>query len=185
MTPTDNISAGQVLIAEPFMGDSNFERAVILVCEHNNNGSFGLVLNQVSKHKLHQVIEIDPEEFPLFIGGPVQTDTLHFIHRLGHIIDDSIALGNGIYWSGNFEMIKSLTNIGVIKPADIRFFLGYSGWGRGQLQSELDQNTWMVSDITATDIFDLEPKNFWRQILKNKGGDYKVLSNYPTDPRLN
>ncbi|CAN1547301.1 COG1678 Putative transcriptional regulator [Spirosomataceae bacterium] len=178
-------NAGKVLIAEPFLGDPNFERSVVLICEHNKEGSFGLVLNNVSKNTIADVVDDIYAEFPLFIGGPVEQNTLHFVHRLGHLIEDSIDLGNGIFWSGDFESIKSLLSIGTIKSEDIRFFIGYSGWGAGQLGNELAQNTWFVSDINSDVLFEEYTNQFWRTVLKRMGGDYKVLANYPVDPRLN
>jgi putative transcriptional regulator len=177
--------AGKVLIAEPFLGDPNFERSVVLICEHNEEGSFGLVLNNVSKNTIADVVDDIYVEFPLFIGGPVEQNTLHFVHRLGHLIEDSIDLGNGIFWSGDFESVKSLLSIGTIKSEDIRFFIGYSGWGAGQLRNELAQNTWFVSDINSDVLFEEYTNQFWRTVLKRMGGDYKVLANYPVDPRLN
>jgi putative transcriptional regulator len=158
---------------------------VVLICEHNKEGSFGLVLNNVSKNTISDVVDDIYVEFPLFIGGPVEQNTLHFVHRLGHLIEDSIDLGNGIFWSGDFESIKSLLSIGTIKSEDIRFFIGYSGWGAGQLGNELAQNTWFVSDINSDVLFEEYTNQFWRTVLKRMGGDYKVLANYPVDPRLN
>jgi putative transcriptional regulator len=107
------------------------------------------------------------------------------VHRLGHLIEDSIDLGDGIFWSGDFESVKSLLSIGTIKSEDIRFFIGYSGWGAGQLGNELAQNTWFVSDINSEVLFEEYTNQFWRTVLKRMGGDYKVLANYPVDPRLN
>jgi len=176
---------GKILIAEPFLGDPNFERSVVLVCEHSDLGSFGLVLNQATKSVLSDVIEDFYFDFPLFIGGPVEQNTLHYVHRLGKLIEDSVDLGNGLYWAGDFETIKSLINIGTIKSEDIRFFLGYSGWGAGQIEDELAQNTWIVSEINEEQLFDQNEQQFWRQVLKRMGGDFKVLSNYPINPRLN
>lgn len=183
MNETPN--AGKVLIAEPFLGDPNFERSVVLICEHNDEGSFGLVLNNVSKNTIADVVDDIYVDFPLFVGGPVEQNTLHFVHRLGHLIEDSIDLGNGIFWSGDFESVKSLLSIGTIKTEDIRFFIGYSGWGAGQLGNELAQNTWFVSDINSDVLFEEYTNQFWRTVLKRMGGDYKVLANYPVDPRLN
>lgn len=180
-----SLKSGRILIAEPFLGDPNFERSVILLCEHNESGSFGLVLNQTTNSYLSDVIEGVYQEYPLYIGGPVEQNTLHYIHRLGNLIEDSVDLGNGLFWSGDFESLKSLINIGTIKTEDIRFFLGYSGWGAGQLSEELAQNTWILSNIDSEMVFENEPVQFWRTVLKRMGGDYKVLSNYPIDPRLN
>ena len=176
---------GNLIIAEPFLGDKNFERSVAILCEHNEQGSFGLVLNQQTNLKLDDVMENVYGDLPLFLGGPVEQNTLHFIHRLGTQITGTIEIGNGIYWSGNFEEVKTLINIGKITEKDIRLFVGYSGWGSGQLEGEMKQNSWIVSETDANFIFDTPTKEFWRAVLKRMGGEYKVLSNYPTDPRLN
>jgi putative transcriptional regulator len=178
-------SKGKLLIAEPFLGDPNFERSVVLLCEHNANGSFGFVLNQLTNLKLEDVIDNVYADFPLFLGGPVEQNTLHFIHRLGNIIDGTIDIGNGIYWTGDFDSVRSLLNIGKIKENDIRLFIGYSGWGEGQLDGEMKRDSWIVSETDADFIFDTPTGQFWRSVLKRMGGEYKVLSNYPTDPRLN
>lgn len=179
------VGKGKLLIAEPFLGDPNFERSVVLLCEHSSQGSFGLVLNQPTELHLDDVIENVYSDLPLFIGGPVEQNTLHFIHRLGTQIEGAVDIGNGIYWSGDFENIKTLINIGKVSEKDIRLFVGYSGWSAGQLVDEMNRNSWIVSETDAHFIFDTPANQFWRTILKNMGGEYKVLSNYPTDPRLN
>jgi putative transcriptional regulator len=176
---------GKIIIAEPFLGDKNFERSVVILCEHSEEGAFGLVLNQQTNLRLDDVMDNIYGDFPLFLGGPVEQNTLHFIHRLGNKITGSIEIGEGIYWSGDFEEIKTLINIGKISVNDIRLFIGYSGWGSQQLEGEMKQNSWIVSETDASIIFDTPSKEFWRAVLKRMGGEYKVLSNYPTDPRLN
>ena len=158
---------------------------MVLLCEHNQEGSFGLVLNQLTNLQLDDVIENIYAEFPLFLGGPVEQNTLHFIHRLGNEIDNTIEIGNGIFWSGDFEQVKTLINIGKISANDIRLFVGYSGWSAEQLEREIKQDAWIISEIDAEVIFDTPSKDFWREVLKRMGGEYKVLANYPTDPRLN
>ncbi len=179
------LSKGHLLIAEPYLGDPNFERSVIMLCEHNEQGSFGLVLNQLSNLRLNDAVDDIFMEFPLYVGGPVEYNTLHYLHRLGETIPDSIDLGNGIYWSGDFAALKSLINLGKISEEDIRFYLGYSGWGEDQLNNEMRRNSWIISHVDADMIFDSTPEQFWRKVLRNMGGEYKVMSNYPTDPRLN
>ena len=177
---------GKLLIAEPFMGDPNFERSVVLLCENNEKGSFGLVLNQTSELTLKDVVDGDfYADVPLGIGGPVEQNTLHFIHRLGGMIEESTRIADGLYWSGDFDQVKSLLNMGKITPTDIRFFVGYSGWGGGQLVAELAQNAWIVSQADPDFIFGTPPGQLWRGILRRMEGKYRALANYPTDPRLN
>ena len=113
---------GRLLIAEPFLGDPNFERSVILLCEHTDEGSFGLVMNQLSNLKLQDVIDDIFMEFPVYVGGPVEYNTLHYVHRLGNLIPDSVELGNNLYWSGDFDAIKTMINIGKIRKMIFAFF---------------------------------------------------------------
>ena len=131
---------GCFLVSEPFLPDPNFERTVILLCEHNEEGSVGFVLNKPSILKFDEAIE-DVHNFnvQLYIGGPVQQDTLHFIHRAGHLLEGSIKIGDNIYWGGNYEQLITIINNGELNKNDFKFFLGYSGWAPGQLEEELKQ----------------------------------------------
>lgn len=186
MTPnTPAVTNGSLLIAEPFLGDSNFERSVVLVCEHNDSGTFGLVMNNLTNLNLSDIIEEIHPDLPVFLGGPVGQNTLHFVHRRPDLIDDSIRIMDGLYWSGNFEQIKQAVNLGTLTDRDARFFVGYSGWGEGQLENELDQKAWIVSRTDADFLFDTPADEFWRGVLKRMGGEYRAIAHYPVDPRLN
>ena len=176
---------GRLLISEPFLPDPNFERTVVLLCDHNNEGSFGFVLNKPSILKVSEVMQnINVDEI-VFVGGPVQQDTLHFIHR-NILLDGGIEVYKGMRWGGSFENLVLLTDTKQIQPGDIRFFLGYSGWGPGQLEAELESDSWIVCDyVTDELLFNTPPQLMWKKALENMGGRFSVYSNYPTDPRLN
>lgn len=178
---------GDLLISEPFLPDPNFQRTVVLICEHGQDGSFGFVLNKPSLLKGSDVLEEAAYfDYPLYLGGPVQQDTLHFIHRQVPGLEGGAAIADGLQWGGNFEQLLYLMEAGKLHPEDLKFFLGYSGWSEGQLEEEMEQNTWIIyKAATAADIFDTQPDVLWRECLKKMGGKYKILSNYPTDPRLN
>lgn len=178
-------AAGKLLISEPFMGDDNFERTVILLCEHNASGSFGLVLNQQMSLTLSDVIEGNYSDQPVFTGGPVQQNTLHFLHRLGAEVEQTVEVTENVYWGGNFDYLKNKLNFQSKPHADVRLFIGYSGWEAGQLQNEINRNAWFVSEADAALIFDTPTKSVWRETLRRMGGNYRVIANYPTDPRLN
>jgi len=184
-TNTPPVTNGNLLVAEPFLGDSNFERSVVLVCEHSEAGTFGLVMNQQTNLHLSDVIEDVYADVPLFVGGPVQQNTLHFIHRRPDLIDNSIRIMEGLYWSGDFDEIKRAVNLGTLTDRDARFFVGYSGWSEGQLEDELEQKAWIVTRTDADFLFDTPSDQFWRGVLKRMGGEYKAIANYPVDPRLN
>jgi putative transcriptional regulator len=180
------ITKGSILISEPYLGDSNFERTVVLVCEHNEQGTFGYILNKPTAIEIASVIR-DLDNFPLnlYIGGPVSQDSVHFIHRSRYHLEGAMEIQENVYWGGDFDAMKIMIQQGKILPEEIRFFIGYSGWGEGQLLREIDNKSWIISTASAEDIFETEPENFWRSILKNMGGRFKALSNYPIDPRLN
>jgi putative transcriptional regulator len=177
---------GRLLISEPFLPDPNFERTVVLLCEHNEEGSFGFVLNKPSILKVNEVMEdITGLDNLVYVGGPVQQDTLHFIHR-NAVLENAVEIVDRIHWGGAFEKLMLLCETKQIISGDIRFFLGYSGWGPGQLESELDQDSWIVCDyITDQLLFDTGPEIMWRKALENMGGRFSMYSNYPVDPRLN
>lgn len=181
------LSKGDLLISEPFLPDPNFERSVILLCEHNEDGSIGFVLNKPMELQLKDVLEeVNGFEKVLYRGGPVQEDTLHFIHRFGTSLEGSEEIGNGIYWGGNFEQLLSMINTKQLNPTDFLFFVGYSGWSPGQLENELKEESWIVhKNASPFDVFDSSAPNLWRKVLNNMGGKYRMFSNYPIDPRLN
>ncbi|MFT6828166.1 MAG: putative transcriptional regulator [Roseivirga sp.] len=178
---------GDLLISEPFLNDPNFDRTVILICENGLEGTFGLVINKTTDLLLDEVMnETIDFNGRLYIGGPVEQNTLHYIHRINIPIEGAIALGNGIYWSGDYEQIKELILTGRVSEEDIKFYLGYSGWSLGQLREELDQQSWFVKpNATERQIFEMDEDALWKSILHEMGGKYKVFSNYPADPRLN
>lgn len=177
---------GSLLISEPFLPDPNFERTVVLICEHSEEGTFGFVLNKKSEVKVGDLIEDAPDfDAEVYVGGPVQHDTLHFIHRNGEL-EGAIEILKDVYWGGNFEQVLSLINTQQIHLPDYRFFVGYSGWSAGQLEEELEANSWIVvPQGTSEVIFDDNDQELWKTVLQNLGGRYNVFSNYPTDPRLN
>jgi putative transcriptional regulator len=177
---------GRLLISEPFLPDPNFERTVVLLCEHNEEGSFGFVLNKPSILKASEVMdELKNFEHEVFVGGPVQQDTLHFIHRSDKIENGEPILEN-IFWGGTFDQVLLLADTKQLQPGEIKFFLGYSGWGPGQLDEELEQDSWIVCDfVTEELLFETEAGLMWRKALANMGGRFSVYANYPVDPNLN
>jgi putative transcriptional regulator len=181
------VSAGNLLISEPFLQDENFVRSVVLVCENNENGSFGLVLNKLSILKLSELIDdISSLACDVYVGGPVEQNTLHFIYCGKRLFDTSVQLAEDLWWGGDFDGILEHLKLGKMDEDNTRFFIGYSGWASGQLDNELEEKTWIVTNrIDTQSIFTASPDELWRIILKNMGGEYQQLANYPIDPRLN
>lgn len=178
---------GRLLISEPFMADPNFKRSVVLLTEHGEDGTVGYILNQVGNLLLKDVIQdLWAADNQIYFGGPVAADTLHFIHRAYDKLQSGEEIGNGIYWGGNFEMLKILINTNAIEESEVKFFMGYSGWDNGQLSRELEQNAWMVSDISNAEIiFGNDDEQLWRDVIVNLGPKYAHVSNFPIDPSLN
>lgn len=184
---TENPKIGDLLISEPFLQDENFVRSVVLLCEHSEEGSFGLVVNKPSILKLGELVEelnfLDKE---VFVGGPVEQNTLHFIYFGDKVLEGSISLGNDLWWGGNFDTLQEKLKLGQFNAELVHFFLGYSGWSAGQLKEELEVSTWIVcTNNLEVQSFDFTPEELWKNLLKNMGGEYKVIANYPLDPRLN
>jgi putative transcriptional regulator len=179
-------AAGRLLLSEPFLFDPNFKRTVVILCEHNEKGSFGFVLNKPVDIILTDVLDIDTVlDIPLYLGGPVQNDTLHFIHKDKSLADLSIEVGDGIYWGGGFEEVRSRIENNTLEKENFIFFIGYSGWGTGQLEEELDSKSWIVANASARIVFEQDNETMWKNILREMGSSYSYLSNAPENPQMN
>jgi len=177
---------GTLLIAEPFLKDPNFKRTVVFICDHQKEGSFGFVLNRMYEYPLDELMNnIGEMKIPVFYGGPVQMDTIHFLHQYPDKIAGSYEVLNGIYWGGDFELAIDLLKSGQIETSKIRFYIGYSGWSEGQLNAELKENTWLTSTATRNIVFHSKSEEIWKDALKELGGDYEMMINFPIDPQLN
>lgn len=181
------IKTGNLLLAEPFMLDPNFKRSVILLCDHSmEDGTVGFILNKPLDMPLNDLVADFPEfETQVYYGGPVSTNTIHYVHNLGDILDDSIEIGRGVYWGGDFEKLKFLVTSQLVKPGNIRFFVGYSGWSPGQLNEELDYRSWIPAEMDSNYLFKSKPQGLWNQIMYNKGNLYSVIAQMPEDVCLN
>jgi putative transcriptional regulator len=179
---------GSLLLSEPFLQDENFRRAVVLLCEHEEgSGSIGFVMNKPSILCLGDLINgIDILDAEVFVGGPVEQNTLHFIYFGVQLMEESKRLGDGVWWGGSFTTLVQLLNSGKLNLSQVRFFLGYSGWSPGQLAEELSEKTWIVySESFVQELFENSAEQLWRSLMKRLGGEFEIQSNYPTDPRLN
>jgi putative transcriptional regulator len=175
-----DVKTGNVLLAEPYMLDPNFKRAAVLLCEHNEEGSIGFIMNKPVQMSIDELIEDFPEfDSEVLFGGPVQTDTIHYVHTLGDLLDDSMHIKDDLYWGGDFEKLKFLISSNMIQADQIRFFIGYSGWSEGQLHDELNLGSWVVADMQATYLFDSEPDDLWQEVMESKGSTFSVIAQIP------
>lgn len=178
---------GRLLIAEPsIIGDVSFNRAVILLAENNENGSVGFIMNKPLKYTLKDFVPEIGSNLPVYNGGPVEQDNLYFIHCVPEMIPGSIKISEGVYWGGDFDVILDLLKDDKLKRNQIRFFLGYSGWDKGQLTEELELNSWLVLPNPHNgSIIEKMSVEFWKEKMIELGGDYAIWSNAPENPYLN
>ena len=178
---------GKLLIAEPALtGDVSFNRSVVLLAEHNEEGSVGFILNKPLEYNINDLVTEIVIPLQVYNGGPVEQDNLYFIHKVPHLIDNSIEISDGIYWGGDFEKTVRLINDQVISDEDIRFFLGYSGWSSLQLDEELSSKSWIVvTNEDESNIIQKSSAAFWKEKMVELGGNYLLWSNSPENPSLN
>ncbi|HEY0058299.1 MAG TPA: YqgE/AlgH family protein [Flavisolibacter sp.] len=179
-------AAGFLLIADPFLKDPNFMRTVVLLTEHREDGSIGFVINRQYENTLDELLpEVQGHKLPVYYGGPVQMNTVHFLHRYPDEIPGGVEVMKGIYWGGDFAAVIELINQGKVDAARIRFFIGYSGWSTGQLDMEMAEKTWLTTQATRQLIFHEQAEEIWKDSLKHMGGEYEMMINFPIDPQLN
>lgn len=185
--PEDKIpEKGRLLISEPFLPDTFFNRTLVYLTEHNEKGSVGFIINKSINIKVSDALEGFPGwNEKLTMGGPVAPDTLHYLHTLGNIIPDSVCVADDIYWGGNIEVVKELVNSGKAGSGDIRFFLGYSGWGEGQLERELQENSWIIADVVPEVVMKYRKDDSWKTVLRSLNKKYRFWAEFPESPEMN
>jgi putative transcriptional regulator len=177
---------GVLLIADPFLKDPNFMRTVVFLTEHKDEGTIGFVLNRQYENTLDELLpEIEGHKFPVYYGGPVQMNTIHFLHRYPAEIPGGVEVMKGVWWGGDFDSLIQLINSKKIDPEKIRFYIGYSGWGSGQLQAEMKEKTWLTVEASRALVFHSRAEEIWKDSLKHLGGEYEMMINFPIDPQLN
>ena len=181
----ENINKGMLLVSEPFLGDPEFERSVILIVEKNESGTIGFVLNYELEVMVGEVLEAVSFDKCLYKGGPVCLDSLFFVYKSEIPLKKSLIVSDGYYWGGDIEELTERIIDGSIDYNSIRFFVGYSGWEPGQLEMELKHKAWNVLNYELDIIFEKNPENMWRILMKSMGGKYAMMADSPIDPQLN
>lgn len=177
---------GRLLVSEPYLPDPYFKRTVVLLCEHNKEGSFGFVLNRHMDMQVHDLVEnMPPLSSPVGIGGPVQSSDLFYLHTLGPRIGGSVELVDGVYMGGDYEQLRAVLTADPRLAVHVRFFVGYSGWGEDQLQRELDERSWLIARADRRTVMHTGRKDLWADTLRGMGRAFAPLANFPDDPALN
>jgi len=181
-----NPSKGKLLVAEPsILNDKEFNRSVIYLTEHNKDGCIGFILNKPTDFVLKDLIPEININYTIFHGGPVEQENLYFMHKVPHLIPNSIKIDKNIYWGGDFDVLTELLNSKEIEATDIRFFLGYTGWSITQLDEELREATWVVVNNKYPNLFKVNSNDIWKNQLLTFGGEYQIWANAPKNPALN
>jgi putative transcriptional regulator len=185
--PEDKIpEKGKILISEPFLPDSFFNRSIVYLTDHTDQGSVGFILNKKLDLKICDAIEgFEGWEENLNMGGPVAPDTLHYLHNLGKIIPKSVQVDKNLYWGGDIDTIRGLIKKAKIKNSQIRFFLGYSGWSAGQLERELKENSWVIATVKSDIVMDNRGDDTWKRVLRSLKNKYRVWADFPESPDMN
>lgn len=180
------LEKGKCLISEPFSPDSYFGRSVVLITEHDKkDGTLGYILNKPVEIKINELFPDFPKfNAQCYIGGPVNPDTIHYIHNRIDLLPDSVHISEDIYWGGEFELLKDLIISKSIGEDEIKFFLGYSGWAPEQLLQEIDDKYWIVSEIEPQEIMK-KNRDIWKDLLNEKGESYSLWANAPSNPGMN
>jgi putative transcriptional regulator len=185
--PEDKIpEKGKILISEPFLPDTFFNRSLVYLTDHNPQGSVGFILNKKLDLKVSAAIAgFEGWNENLNMGGPVAPDTLHYLHNLGDLIPKSVLVEGNIFWGGDIDSIRELIKIGKIKQSQIRFFLGYSGWSAGQLERELNENSWVITRVKSDIIMNNRDDDTWKRVLRSFKNKYRMWADFPDSPEMN
>jgi len=176
---------GIILISEPSLRDFYFRQSVVLLAEHNEEGSFGIIINKPIETRLNEVLkEFTNLDIPIYLGGPVKTDSIFFIHTKENV-EKSLKIIDGLYWGGDIDTIREMMTMGMITENEIRFFIGYAGWNPNQLDREISEKSWVLSHTTVEEVINQHPEQLWPDYLRSMGSDYAIWANFPADPSFN
>ncbi|HPE99982.1 MAG TPA: YqgE/AlgH family protein [Bacteroidales bacterium] len=179
-------ATGRVLISEPLLQDFYFRRSAVLLVDHGNDGSFGVIINKPIKTNISEIMpDLGDFDAPLYIGGPVDPKSIFFIHSHGDIIEGSEHIGDNLFWGGRITSVVDNILAGNISPDTIRFFLGYSGWDANQLEEELKKNAWAVTVPKLNELIQMKPELVWSGLVKELGDEYHFWTHLPADPQFN
>ena len=181
---------GSFLVSVPQMLDPNFMHTVVLICEHTADGALGLVVNRAPSVLVRDLLPQHPVfselDFPVHQGGPVGLDTMQFIHTTADRIPGGIELARDLYLGGDLEALGAFIDSSPEPQRKTRLFVGYAGWGGGQLDTELKTGSWVPAPLDSKLLFSDEPaEDVWRRSLRSLGLAGENLSQLPPDVSWN
>ncbi|MFO7722274.1 MAG: YqgE/AlgH family protein [Bacteroidales bacterium] len=178
---------GRLLISNPFLSDYFFRRSVVLLIDHGDDGSFGVIINKPMDFTVAEVTSSFPAaRGKVYLGGPVKTDGLFYIHTLGNSIPESIQIMDGLWWGGKLEVLEEIISADPARALDsIRFYLGYSGWVSEQLGSEIKARSWLITNADPKEIMEEQVSDLWSQKVQSMGKPFDTWLRFPADPSFN
>jgi putative transcriptional regulator len=186
MAEKNKFFKGHFLLDSGQLRGSFFQRTVVLICQHDADGAFGLVLNRATGSSVGDMIVADLPEalkaYPLFVGGPVQPTSFSYLHTDTFLPEANVLqnLNLGHSLDSLLEIAESFS-----PTQKIKMFAGYAGWSAGQLEDELRRNAWITHPASLDYVFDTAPERLWERILNQKGWEYRLLAQMPEDPSVN
>jgi putative transcriptional regulator len=176
---------GHLLVASPAMSDPNFARTVVAIANHDEDGALGIVLNRPSDTEVVEAVPelegvVDGDEV-VFVGGPVQPASIVVLAEFEDPTEAAYLVVDAV---GLVSDRTGLDRLGVA-TARRRVYAGYTGWGPGQLEAELERDDWIVEPAQAQDVFAEKPAELWGRVLARKGGQFRLLARMPVDPSVN
>jgi len=182
-------SRGSLLVAKPTVEDLCFKRSVTILVDNDAEGSMGVIINKPTRYSLNDLMpELKcSEQLPLYLGGPVGTNMLFFLHTLGaDAIPESVQLAQGVYFGGNFDVLKMFLESGEPIGSKVKFMVGYSGWAAGQLAGEVKRHDWAVlKDKAGELVFDTGGDDIWDKAVATFGDQYRMWAAWPDDVSMN
>lgn len=179
------LQKGRILLSEPFLPGNYFSRSAVLIADYSAEGAVGFILNKPIDQPEKGIEQLFSGKVPpVYVGGPVNTDNLYYIHTLGNVIGGSVRIKENLYWGGDFDQLSDMIKLGSITNEQVRFFIGYSGWSPGQLEHEIAENSWLLIEANSQRIM-VSNDHFWAESVRNMGGRYEAWPNFPEDPNLN
>lgn len=177
---------GQLLIASPSIHDPNFRRTVVYMTEHGEEGAMGLVLNRAAETTVGDAVPelawLAEESAVVHVGGPVAPQSVVVLAEFEEPELSALLIDDGLgFVPAEVEDVSTLSDA----LGRRRVFAGHAGWGPGQLEAEMDEESWILEPARREDVFTTDPEELWSTVLRRKGSDYALLSTMPVDPSLN
>lgn len=183
-----SLGKGIFLVASPSLRDPNFRQTVVLLCEHGSDGALGVVVNRPTElllsEALPQIPVLEGQRHVLFAGGPVQPNHVLILYRVAQEPIETHHVFDGVYLGGDMKALERI----LVMPREqeaFRAYIGYSGWGPGQLEQEMQTGSWILLPADPSVVFEKDPSQVWSEILRSLGGAYELYAEMPPDPHLN